>query len=113
MGRDLMKGDMPALVLAVLAEGPSHGYAIARNIEAQSRQAFQMKEGTLYPTLRNLEQDGLLTADWEVQPSGPARKVYRITDKGLGELTKRRAEWEEYAQTMQVILGGKPHAQPA
>ncbi len=113
MGRDLMKGDMPALVLAVLAEEPSHGYAIARNIERQSRQAFQMNEGTLYPTLRTLEQDGLVKGDWEVQPSGPARKVYSITERGRGELTKRRTEWEEYAQTMQVILGGKSHAQPA
>lgn len=113
MARDFMKGDIPALVLAVLEEQPCHGYAIARYIERRSRQAFLMKEGTLYPTLRTLEQDGLLTADWEVQSSGPARKVYHITEEGRKELAKRRKEWDEYVQTMQAILGGKPHVQPA
>jgi PadR family transcriptional regulator PadR len=113
MARDIMKGDMPALILAVLAEEPSHGYAIARNIERQSQDSFQMNEGTLYPALRILEQDGLIKGDWELQPSGPARKVYSITERGRGELTRRRTEWEAYAQTMQIILGGKGHAQPA
>ena len=113
MSRDLMKDDMPALVLAELARQPSHGYAIARSIEQQSQQAFHMKEGTLYPTLRSMEQDGLITGEWEVQPSGPARKVYRITEKGLKELSKRRKDWEEYVRNMQAILGGDAHAQPA
>jgi PadR family transcriptional regulator PadR len=108
-----MKGDMSALVLAVLAEQSSHGYAIARNIEQRSQQAFQMREGTLYPTLRCLEQDGLITGEWVVQPAGAARKVYRITEKGRSELMKRRNEWQDYVQTMQAILGGKSHAQPA
>ena len=113
MPRDLSKGDIPALVLAVLAETPSHGYAIARNIELRSGKTFLMKEGTLYPSLRTLETEGLVTGEWEVQPSGPARKVYRITENGRTELVRRQSEWNQFAATMQAILGGKTDAQPA
>ena len=113
MGRDISKGDLPTLILAVIAEEPSHGYAIARSIELRSKKAFLMKEGTLYPMLRTLEQEGCVVAVWEVQPSGPARKVYRITDHGRSELAKRQTEWEEYAQSMRAILGGRSDAQTA
>ncbi len=113
MGRDLTRGDMPALVLAALATNPAHGYAIARSIEEKSGRAFHMKEGTLYPVLRTLEADGLISGEWEVQQSGPARKVYRITERGLSELASRRRDWDDYAAIMQALLGGKSDAQPA
>lgn len=113
MAKDIVKGDIPALVLAVLAESACHGYAIARRIEQQSANALRLKEGSLYPALRVLEQDGMIAGAWEVQPSGPARKVYQITPKGQAELTRRRQEWEQYARTMNAILGRTNDAQPA
>ena len=113
MARDVTKGDIPVLVLAVLSEGPSHGYAIARRIEQQSANALSMKEGTLYPALRVLEQDEMIAGAWEVQPSGPARKVYRITAKGQADLTKRRQEWEQYVTMMNTIMGRTRDAQSA
>ncbi|MCW3055893.1 MAG: DNA-binding protein [Chthonomonadales bacterium] len=113
MRRDVTKGDLPALILAVLADSACHGYGIARRIEQQSAQALQMKEGSLYPALRILEQDGLIAGEWEVQPSGPARKVYRITANGLLQLKEKQQEWEQYARTMSAILGRKTDAQPA
>ncbi len=113
MKRDVTKGDIPVLILAVLAEEPCHGYAIARCIEQQSAQALQMKEGSLYPALRVLEQDELIVGEWEIQPSGPARKVYRITANGQAELTKRRQEWDEYIHTMNLVMGRRHNAQPA
>ena len=112
MSRDVMKGDIPVLVLSVLADGASYGYAIARRIEQQSANALSLKEGSLYPALRVLEQDEMIAGAWEAQPSGPARKVYQITTKGQAELTKRRQEWEQYARTMNAIIGRKPDAQP-
>lgn len=113
MRRDVTKGDLPALILAVLADSACHGYGIARRIEQQSAQALQMKEGSLYPALRVLEQEGLIAGEWEVQPSGPARKVYKITATGLLQLNERQQEWEQYARTMSAILGRKTDAQPA
>jgi PadR family transcriptional regulator PadR len=113
MARDVTKGDIPVLILSVLAEISCHGYAIARRIEQQSANALSMKEGTLYPALRVLEQDEMIAGAWEVQPSGPARKVYRITAKGQAELTKRRQEWEQYVTMMNVIMGRTRDAQSA
>lgn len=113
MARDVTKGDIPVLILSVLAESSCHGYAIARRIEQQSANVLSMKEGTLYPALRILEQDEMITGAWEVQPSGPARKVYHITAKGQAELTKRRQEWEQYVTTMNAIMGRTRDAQSA
>ena len=71
-----------------------------------------MKEGSLYPALRLLEQEEMIAGEWEVQPSGPARKVYRITPKGLAEMTRRREEWEQYTRAMNAIMGRTPDVQP-
>jgi PadR family transcriptional regulator PadR len=111
--KDLVKGDIPTLILAVLSEGPQHGYAIGRRIEEQSQQKLRMREGALYPALRVLEEDGFVTGEWEVQPSGPARKVYRITAEGHAELAKRAREWADYVRTMQRIMGGNLDGQHA
>jgi PadR family transcriptional regulator PadR len=113
MPRDVTKGDLPALILAVLADSACHGYGIARRIEQQSAQALQMKEGSLYPALRVLEQEGMIVGTWEIQASGPARKVYNITAQGLTQLEERQQEWEQYARTMSAILGRNTNAQPA
>lgn len=114
MQRDIAKGDVPILVMAILAEAPCHGYAIAREIERRSEGRFTMKEGTLYPALRVLEGDGFIEGSWEIQPSGPARKVYRLTPRGESELTKRAREWRAYARTVEGIVGtGGENVQPA
>ncbi len=111
--RELKKGSTPALILAVLAEGPRHGYSIAREIQRRSADALKMGEGTLYPALRTLENDGFIQGDWEVQPSGPARKVYHLTDKGRGELQRHKSAWKQFSDAIDAVLGGDPDAQPA
>ena len=80
MRRELAKGDLPALILAVLGTEPRHGYAIAREVERLSDGALHLREGTLYPALRVLEQDGLVVGAWETQAKGADRKVYTLTD---------------------------------
>jgi len=113
MSRDLPKGDIPTLILAVLKDTPRHGYAIAREIERLSAEALHLREGSLYPALRVLEQDGHIIGNWEIPESGPARKVYTLTESGTKELARRTAEWEQYARLMQTILkGGSPDEQP-
>lgn len=112
MSRDLSRGDTPTLILTVLADGKCHGYAIAREIERKSGQLFQMREGALYPALRVLEQDGFVEGQWEVQPSGPARKVYLITEEGRRELVTRKKDWKTYVETFKRFLEGDKNAQP-
>jgi PadR family transcriptional regulator, regulatory protein PadR len=109
---ELLKGNTPTLILAVLEGGPIHGYAIAREIERRSEGALSPGEGSLYPALRALEADGYVTSQWEPQPTGPARKVYALTDAGQAELTRRTRSWREFASSIERVLGGKPHAQP-
>ena len=109
----LKKGSMKTLILAVLSDGPRHGYAIAREIERRSADALKMGEGALYPALRTLEGEGLLTGSWEIQPSGPARKIYVLTDEGHKQLAKNRRTWQSFTDAVNSVIGGEPHAQPA
>jgi PadR family transcriptional regulator PadR len=115
MSRDLPKGDIPTLILATLADGSLHGYAIAREVERASKDALKMREGSLYPALRILEQDGMVTSEWVPAPGGGApRRVYSLTDEGRGELEKRSRDWQQYASFMNAILGkADPNAEPA
>jgi len=110
--QELKKGSTPILILAVLAGGPRHGYAIAREIERRSADALSMGEGALYPALRALEREGHVTSQWEPQPSGPARRVYTLTDAGQARLAQQIASWKKFSRAVDGILGGTPHAQP-
>jgi PadR family transcriptional regulator PadR len=113
MRRDLPTGDLPALILAVLGTGSRHGYAIAREVEKLSDQALHMKEGSLYPALRILEQDGLIIGAWQPQDKGADRKVYTLTEAGKREMAKRTQELHNYATLIHTVLGRIGHAQPA
>jgi PadR family transcriptional regulator PadR len=105
MRRDLVKGDLPALVLAVLRKQPLHGYGIAREVKLLSDDALTMKEATLYSALRVLEQDELIVGEWQPQDKGADRKVYTLTDAGAVEAEKRAEELSYYAALIQKILG--------
>jgi PadR family transcriptional regulator PadR len=109
----LKKGSMKTLILAVLASGPLHGYAIAREIERRSADALKMGEGALYPALRAMEGEGLLTASWEIQANGPARKIYVLTEDGRAALEKQMQAWRAFTDAVNSVIGGTPHAQPA
>ena len=120
--QELKKGSTPILILAVLAEGARHGYAIAREIERRSSDALSVGEGALYPALRALEREGLVQSEWQTQPSGPARRVYTLTDAGQVKLSSQVRAWSRFSQAVNDILGsdilgdtggGTPHVQPA
>ena len=114
--QELKKGSTPILILAVLAEGPRHGYAIAREIERRSQEALSVGEGALYPALRALEREGMVESAWETQPSGPARRIYTLTDAGKAKLATQVRAWSRFSQAVNDILGdvigGTPHVQP-
>lgn len=113
MRRELARGDLPALILAVLDQAPRHGYAIAREVEHLSSGALHLREGTLYPALRVLEQDGLIVGAWESQDKGADRKVYALTEAGHREMHTRTQALLDYAALLQTMLGRTGHAQPA
>ena len=105
MRRGLVKGDLPALVLAVLSKQPLHGYGIALEVKLLSDDALTIKEATLYPALRVLEQEGLIVGEWEPQEKGADRKVYTLTEQGAEESQRRTQELKDYAALIDKVLG--------
>jgi PadR family transcriptional regulator, regulatory protein PadR len=105
-GRELLKGNTPTLVLAVLRDGPLHGYGIAREIERRSGAALKFKEGTLYPALHALEQQGLIAGEWRREEGRRERKVYSLTLAGRGALEERARTWERFASAIDRVLQG-------
>ena len=104
MSRDLAKGDLPALVLAVLSRQPLHGYGIAREVKLLSDDALTLKEATLYPALRVLEQDGLILGEWQPQDKGADRKVYTLTEAGAKEARRRTQALKDYTTLIHTVL---------
>jgi DNA-binding PadR family transcriptional regulator len=92
------------LILETLAYTPSHGYLIAQRIKQRSQGVLDFKEGTLYPALHKLENEGLVES-YEGVEKGRPRRYYRITKSGHGTLTKDRAEWRKLSQAVTIILG--------
>jgi len=109
--QQLKKGSTQVLILAVLEEAPSHGYAIAKQIKSRSDDALSMGEGALYPALKDLEDRGFVVSEWETAGSGPARKVYSITKSGKGELFRQQQVWTSFANAIDRILGGRRDAE--
>lgn len=101
-----VKGHLDLLLLAVLADGPSHGYAVIEQLRARSADAFDLPEGTVYPALHRLERSGMLASDWD-SSAGRPRRVYRLTSRGRSRLGEQRAAWAEFAAAVNVILEGK------
>jgi len=110
--RELLKGNTPTLVLAVLRDGPLHTYAIGRILASRVGDAVPFKRGTLYPVLHALERDGLVTGVWEHETADRPRRLYTITDAGRAELVRRAKQWTQFAQAMDTLIGSIPHEQP-
>lgn len=99
------KGTLPTLILEALVREPSHGYRIAQGIKERSEGVLDFKEGTLYPALHKLENEGTVESYEEVE-NGRPRRYYRITKSGRAALAKDRAEWRELSRAVSVILEG-------
>jgi len=102
--KDQLTGNLALLVLSVLADGPLHGYGIARAIEAKSKDALTFGEGAIYPCLRKLEEDNLAGWSWDTDGAGPAKKVYALTPAGREELAKSRAAWQEFVSVVNCVI---------
>ncbi len=98
------KGTLPTLILEALAQQPNHGYRIAQQIKERSQGVLNFKEGTLYPALHRLENEGHVESHEDIE-NGRPRRYYRITRSGRKTLTKDRAEWLQLSQAVTTILG--------
>jgi DNA-binding PadR family transcriptional regulator len=103
MRAESLKGHLDALILAVVADEPRHGYAIIEELKLRSDGALALPEGTVYPALHRLEAGGLLSSAWS-RGDGRRRRVYALTRRGERELGVRRAEWRDFARAMEAVL---------
>ena len=99
-----LKGTLPTLILEVLVHQPSHGYRISQKIKQSSDCLLDFKEGTLYPALHKLENEGSVES-YEGAENGRARRYYRITQSGRKALNQDRAEWRQISRAVSTILG--------
>jgi PadR family transcriptional regulator PadR len=94
IGKDLVAASATPLVLAILSEGESYGYAIIKRVDELSGGKLQWTDGMLYPVLHRLERNGFVEAQWGRSESGRRRKYYRLTDRGRAELASQRRQWK-------------------
>lgn len=92
------------LVLSLLADQDLYGYQMITELERRSDQTFHMKEGTLYPVLKKLENAGAVTS-YEADANGRTRKYYHITRSGLKHLAEEKEAWARYAHGVNSVLG--------
>ena len=103
--REFVTGTISVLILSFLRERPMYGYEMLQEAERRSAQIFQLKEGTLYPALRQMERLGLVEAEWRESDAGRPRKYYSLTAKGRREAVSKRRQWAGISMAMRAILG--------
>ena len=98
--KDLVAAMATPLVLAILVEGRSYGYAIHKRVRELSGGELEWTDGMLYPLLHRLDRLGYVLADWGSSPEGRRRRYYEITDSGRAELAQQRRQWETATRTL-------------
>jgi DNA-binding PadR family transcriptional regulator len=98
--KDLVAAMATPLVLAILVEGTSYGYAILKRVRELSAGEVEWTDGMLYPLLHRLERFEYIGAEWGTSPEGRRRKYYRITDAGRVQLAEQRKQWETANRTL-------------
>jgi DNA-binding PadR family transcriptional regulator len=103
INKDLVAATSTPLVLAILAEGDSYGYAILRRVRELSGGEMEWTDGMLYPVLHRLERSGLVESRWEETESGRRRKYYRVTEAGREQLADERRQWRTVDETLRKV----------
>ncbi len=106
MGRptDLVQGTLDLLILKILSLEPSHGWAIAKRIQQISSDVLQVQQGSLYPALHRLEQQGWIAATWQETGTGRNAKVYALTRAGKGRLSEELESWARLSSAINVVV---------
>ena len=101
---DLVQGTLDLLILKTISLEPKHGWAIAKRIQQVSQEALQIQQGSLYPALHRLEQQGWIEAEWKPTETGRMAKFYSLTRKGEKQLEAERDAWEALTTAVARVL---------
>lgn len=92
------------MILRTLAAGPRHGWSIAKRIQQVSSEVLQVTQGSLYPALHRLEQQGWLKATWDETDTGRQAKIYNLTPAGRRQLAREVENWDRLSAAIRVVL---------
>ena len=104
--KDLVAASATPLVLAILAEGESYGYAILKRVRELSDGDLDWTDGMLYPLLHRLHRLGYVTTEWRTPPEGRRRRYYSITDEGHEALAEHKRQWVAVTRALGDVWGG-------
>src|SRR5262249_26809981 len=101
---DLVQGTLDLLILKTISLEPKHGWAIAKRIQQVSREILQVQQGSLYPALHRLEQQGWLKAHWAETETGRKAKFYSLTRAGRAQMEKEMASWDRLSAAINLVV---------
>jgi transcriptional regulator len=101
---DLVQGTLDLLLLKILALEPLHGWAVGQRLRQVSGDVLQVSDGSLYPALHKLEQEGWITAEWKTSELGRRAKYYSLTRSGHGQLELEARDWERLSAAIQQVV---------
>lgn len=101
---DILQGTLDLLVLKTLSRGPQHGYGIAVHIQQVSNEALRVEEGSLYPALHRIEQDGWIRSEWGLSENNRRAKFYEVTAAGKRQLALEEKKWASLIAGVESVL---------
>lgn len=101
---DLLQGTLDLLILRTLQRGKQHGWGISQIIGLRSKEALNIKEGSLYPALHRLERQGWIESDWGLSENKRKAKFYKLTRAGRKQLEEETAYWEQFVSAVSLVL---------
>jgi PadR family transcriptional regulator len=101
---DLLQGTLDLLILKTIAGAPLHGWGIAKRIQVLSGDVLSVGQGSLYPALHRLEQQGWITAEWKDSDLGRAAKFYALTREGKKQLDRELRSWDRLSSAVQLVI---------
>lgn len=101
---DILQGTLALLVLKTLARGAMHGYGITLHIQRVSSEVLRIEEGSLYPALHRMEQEGWISAEWGVSENNRRARYYRLTANGRKQLAEEEKNWSRLTQAVANVL---------
>jgi len=101
---DLVQGTLDLLILKILALEPQNGWAISRRLRQVSRDVLQVSDGSLYPALHKLEQQGWIASEWRASDNNRRAKFYRLTRAGRAALRRESSEWSRLSTAISHVV---------
>lgn len=104
LSSDLLRGHTDTIILKLLMSGDKYGYEICKLVHSGSNGLYELKEATMYSSLKRLEQEGNITSYWGDETHGGRRKYYRITDKGRFTYADNKQNWEYAKKILDILI---------